>query len=1211
MTYFGSNVGYVDELYLRYLADPESVGEAWRDFFADWRAGAVPPSTLPGRTPAEEAVPPRVAAAPSRPAGQVPDGAEALRGAAARIVENMTESLGVPTATSVRTIPVKLLEENRRLANQHQAVVAGPRVSFTHLIAWGIVRALDKHPAMNAGYLEIGGVPHRVPRPDVHLGIAVDIERRGERGLVVPNLRDASRLDFPAFLAAYDDRVTRARQGRLAVDDFQGTTVSVTNPGMLGTELSVPRLMAGQGAIIGIGAIGYPAEYAGTAPETLSGLGVSKTMTVTSTYDHRVIQGAESGAFLATLERLLLGAEGFYERVFAELGVPHEPVAWGEDRNVEARGGGTEAIVQQARVLQLIRAYRVRGHLWADLDPLGGSPVAQPELELSHYGLTLWDLDRAFVAGGLAGHQGTMPLRTILDTLRETYCRHIGVEYMHIQEHEIRAWLQERMESTRNSAPIPADLQHRILDRLNAAEAFERFLHTSYVGHKRFSLEGAETLIAMLDVLLSDAGSAGVEAAFIGMSHRGRLNVLANLLGVSYGHIFRGFEGEIDPGSTYGSGDVKYHQGARGIHRAPDGSAIAVLVASNPSHLEAVDPVVEGMVRARQDAAGDLGRSRFLPILLHGDAAFSGQGVVAETLNLSQLKGYRTGGTIHVVINNQIGFTTSPQELRSSQYATDVARGVQAPIFHVNGDHPEDAVRVIRLALAFRQQFHRDVVVDLVCYRRWGHNEGDDPSYTHPLLYARIEAHRSVRKLYTEQLMRRGDLGIKEAEQALEDFRRILHGAHDEVREALKTPAPVPIGADAEATRGTAAPAAASAASRAVLNAVLDGLDRLPEGFAVHPKLAGQLARRRQRFESGSTDWSLAEALAFGSLALEGTRVRLSGEDSGRGTFSQRHATLFDFRTGEPFVPLAHLRPDQAPFNVHDSLLSEFAVLGFEYGYSVEAKDALVLWEAQFGDFVNGAQVIIDQFLAGAEEKWAQTSGLVLLLPHGLEGQGPEHSSARVERFLQLCAQGNMQVACPSTPAQYFHLLRRQARLVRPKPLVVLTPKSFLRHPEAVSTVDDLASGRFFEVIDDRDGPAPGAAARLILSSGKLHYELVAARRETGAPVALARLEQFYPFPAEGVQELLARYGGVADVVWAQEEPRNMGAWTLVAERAVECLAAGQALRYVGRPRASNPATGSLKRHIAEQQALVREAILGDRPAAASAAAATLGARGT
>ncbi len=1192
MSTFGTNIGYVDELYARYLANPDSVSEAWRDFFADYRPAAGPAVPVPAAAPPGALPPP----APRAAVEELPTGAEPLEGAAARIAGNMEASLGIPTATSVRTIPVKLLEENRRLINGHRAAHSAPKVSFTHLIAWAVVRAVERHPAMNARYAEAGGKPFRVPGGGIHLGLAIDVERRGERVLLVPNLKDAGSLDFPSFVAAYDDLVARTRQGRLAVEDFQGTTVTLTNPGTIGTALSIPRLMSGQGTIVGTGAIGYPAQYAGTAPGTIADIGLSKVMTVTSTYDHRIIQGAESGSFLATLEALLLGEHGFYERIFRGMEVPHEPVRWSGDQGpgIAAPASSFEAVEKQARVIQLIRSYRVRGHLAAHLDPLGTEPTPQPELELSEYGFTLWDLDRRFIAGGLAGESGMSALREILEILRETYCRHVGVEFYHIPEPEVRRWLERRMERTRNAEPLSRGMQSRILEKLNAAEAFERFLHSTYVGHKRFSLEGAETLIPALDALLNDAVQEGIEEAVVGMAHRGRLNVLTNVVGKSYGAIFREFEGTVDPESREGSGDVKYHLGARGVHRAPDGRTLEIVVASNPSHLEAVDPVVEGMARARQDRLGDgLRRSKVLPVLIHGDAAFAGQGVVAETLNLSQLKGYRTGGTVHIVVNNQIGFTTGPAEARSSPYATDVAKTVRAPIFHVNGDNPEDAVRAVRLALAFRQEFRRDAVVDLVCYRRWGHSESDDPSYTHPILYAKIEKHRSVRKLYTEQLLRRGDLGPGEAEAALADFRERLDRAFEEVRlaraetEAAARP-------EMESVEGIARPHAETAVARPMIERVIEGLDRVPEGFEVHPKLAKQLARRKEEFRGDRVDWALAEALAFGSLALEGTAVRLSGQDSGRGTFSQRHAVLYDHRTADPHVPLAHLADGQAPFQVHDSLLSEFAVLGFEYGYSVDAEQTLVLWEAQFGDFANGAQVVIDQFIAAAEEKWEQRSGLVLLLPHGYEGQGPEHSSARVERFLQLCARGNIQVAGPSNPSQYFHLLRRQVRRPERKPLVILTPKSLLRHREAVSRSADFSSGTFEEVLDDRALTDPSRVLRVALSAGKVFYDLDAYRKEAGAgETALVRIEQLYPFPAEQVASALARYPAASDVVWVQEEPRNMGAWAFMNERLPGSLAKGQALRYAGRPRSASPATGSYKRHLAEQRALVADAFAG------------------
>ena len=1165
----GSTSGYFAALYARYLAAPDSVSEAWREFFADYK-----PQAATAERPAAEAPTPRP-----------------LAGAKARIASNMEASLLLPTATSARTIAVKFLEENRRIINQHQVARHGTKVSFTHLVALAMVRAIEQHPEMNAAYAEIDDQPHVLLRAGVNLGVAVDTEKKGERLLVVPNVKHAERLDFPGFLAAYDGLVARARSGTLTLEDFADTTVTLTNPGTIGTTLSVPRLMTGQGVIIGTGAIGYPPEYAGLSAESISNLGLSKVMTLTSTYDHRVIQGAESGAFLATIEKLLQGESGFYTRIFAELTIPQEPVTEGDTRRATA--GGSETVAKQAGVIQLVRAFRVRGHLSAHLDPLGSPPLHQEELDLSFYGLSVWDLDRRFAAGTLAGSKEARSLRETLDILRDTYCRYVGVEFMHIQELPIRRWLEQRMETTRNAAALSPDEQARILTKLNAAEAFEKFLHGTYVGQKRFSLEGAETLVPMIDALLNDAAAAGTEEAVIGMSHRGRLNLLCNVVGKSYNAIFREFEGELDPDTAHGSGDVKYHVGASGTHTTPTGATVALTLASNPSHLEAVDPVVEGMVRARQDRLGDSEHERVLPILLHGDAAFAGQGVVAETLNLSLLRGYRTGGTVHVVVNNQIGFTTGPQDARSSPYATDVARTVQAPIFHVNGDQPENAVRVIRLALEFRNAWKRDVVVDLVCYRRWGHNEGDDPSYTNPLLYAKIEAHRSVRKLYTEELLRRGDLTLEAAEQALADYRARLTAAFDEVKRMRAGDAGVPVATDRETVEGVARPELATAVPEAELQGVLAALDRVPEGFELHPKLAKQLQRRREQFAQGTVDWALAEAFAFGSLAVEGTPVRVSGEDSGRGTFSQRHAILYDHRSGARHIPLAHVAPGQARFQIFDSHLSEFAVLGFEYGYSVDYPETLVVWEAQFGDFANGGQVVTDQFIASAEEKWGQRSGLTLLLPHGYEGQGPEHSSARIERFLQLAARGNLRIAQPTTPAQYFHLLRRQAKADERKPLVVFTPKSLLRHKDAVSAPEAFTEGAFEPVLDDADGPQPDEVRRVVLCSGKLFYELDAARKEAGLKdVAIVRVEQYYPYPSQAIERILARYPAAVDVCFTQEEPRNMGAFAFIAERISQALGA-RSLRYAGRPRNPSPATGSHKRHVAEQSALVSSALTG------------------
>ncbi len=1208
----GANSWLVDELYRQYLEFPSSVGDKWRDFFATYRGGnghaapaearaateaLAPPAALP---PAS--APPSSASAPaakralasgiaSRPSSEaVPPGAHPLRGASARIVENMERSLGVPTATSVREIPVRLLEENRRIINQALASANRGKVSFTHLIAWAAVRALKVHPNLMASYRSIDGAPHRFVPEHLHFGLAVDVERRdGSRSLLVPNVKSADTLDFAAFVAAYDDVVERARTNRVEPEDFAGTSVTLTNPGTLGTGHSVPRLMAGQGLILATGAIAYPAEFRSADPRAITALGISKVMTLTSTYDHRVIQGAESGMFLRTMEDLLSGGENFYEEVFASLGVPNEPMRANHDRNAsfDVLPAAAGLLDKEARVLQLIHAYRVRGHLLARINPLSGATSSSPELELAHHGLTVWDLDREFSTGGLAG-KPRATLREILEILRESYCGTIGIESMHIQEPEQKAWIRERVEGIPRTSWIDLDGKRRILDRLNSAEAFEKFLHTKYVGHKRFSLEGLEVLIPVLDVLFTRAAEAGLVESVLGMSHRGRLDVLTSILGMRYETISRTFDGHIDPNSLEGSGDVKYHLGAVGRHTLADGRSIGLTLASNPSHLEAVNPVVEGMVRAKQDRLEDARRFDVLPVLMHGDAAFAGQGVVAETLNLSMLKGYRTGGTIHIVTNNGIGFTTAPVDARSSTYCTDVARMVQAPIFHANGNDPEACVRVVELAFEFRQRFRKDVVLDLVGYRRHGHNEADEPSYTQPIMYRMIEKLPTVRELYTAALVERGDLGSAEAEEAMQDFRRKMDAAFEATRESrppqpnLAKPAPV----------DEAVPSIATGVPRAVLDEILGIVSRGREGMSVHPKLERQLEARGRMLEENAVDWATGEALAFGSLLLDGVPVRLSGQDSRRGTFSQRHSVLVDYENGSEYVPLAHLREGQAPFLAIDSFLSEFAVLGFEFGYSTVAKDALVLWEAQFGDFANGAQIVIDQFVAASEEKWGQTSRLVLLLPHGHEGQGPEHSSARLERFLTLCANSNLRVVMPTTAAQYFHLLRRQVHQGPPKPLVVMAPKSLLRAPLAKSAASEFVDGSFRHVLDDI---APDReAARLILTSGKIAFDAIHARRaKKSTGVSIVRLEQLYPFPAAEILETLAGYPKATEVRWLQEEPLNMGAWNMIHNLLRPRLPEGVRLTVTGRTPNGSPATGSMTVHAAEQEALVQQALFG------------------
>jgi multifunctional 2-oxoglutarate metabolism enzyme len=1218
---FGFNTGYVEELYKQFLENPDSVSESWKEFFADYRPSESFVAAVEAR-PQTESRSPGVSSGrgdgatpdPVTPASAPDSAAEeaetkAIRGPAARIVENMEASLGVPTATSIRTVPVKLMTENRELINVFQRYSGGEKVSFTHMIAWALVQAIKAFPTMNTTFRHENGTPEHVIPKHINLGLAIDIERRGKRTLLVPNIKAAEEMSFAQFLGIYNDVIRRARNNELEVSDFAGTTATLTNPGMIGTTMSVARLMPGQGVILGAGSIGFPPEYHAFAPNVVSKTGISQVMTITSTYDHRVIQGAESGAFLQYMAGLLLGENDFYSRLFSDLGVPYPPYRLDLDTTPslgrEERDAELDLIRKQASVLQLIRAYRVRGHLQADVNPLGHDWRYHPELDPAAYDLTIWDLDRRFITGGLGGKE-ILPLREILSILRDTYTRKIGIEFMHISDPGERRWLQERIEPTRCEDPIAPEAKRRVLQKLNAAEAFERFLHTKFIGHKRFSLEGAESVIPMLDAMLTDAAEQEVEEVVIGMAHRGRLNVLTNILNKPYEVIFSEFEGSIDPNTTQGSGDVKYHLGARAEHEAPSGRKVKLMLASNPSHLEAVNPVVEGMVRARQEIlrhrtdletpSGDY-LDAVIPILLHGDAAFAGQGVVAETLNLSQLRGYQTGGTIHVVINNQIGFTTAPSDARSSTYATDIARMIQAPIFHVNGDDPEACLRVARLALDYRQVYNKDVVIDLLCYRVHGHNEGDEPTYTQPILYRKIEAKRSPRKLYTEFLLRRGEMQPEEAEQLLDDYRDRLQEAFDRTRELEKQDGEP--GFDLLAKRKKPTTKAADVDTRASmedLTAVARSLSSLPEEFNVHKKLERQFQKREKLFtEEKRVDWGFAEALAFGTLLLDGTRVRLAGQDSRRGTFSHRHAVLYDQQTGEEYLPLNNIRDGQARLFVFDSLLSEYAACGFEYGYTVGDPSALVIWEAQFGDFANGAQIVYDQFLSAAEEKWGQTSSLVLLLPHGYEGQGPEHSSARLERFLQLCAEDNMIVANFTTPANLFHALRRQVKRTAKKPLIVMAPKSLLRHPEVVSAPEDLSEGQFMPIY-------PGVASedaveRIVFCSGKVYFDLTKdLSDEEKERVAIVRVEQFYPFPHDEVAVELERYKKAEMVIWAQEEPANMGAWWYIRQRLDDVLEeihgdCNRRVRYVGRHASASTATGSHKMHEHQQGAIVRRSL--------------------
>ncbi|MFJ4923548.1 multifunctional oxoglutarate decarboxylase/oxoglutarate dehydrogenase thiamine pyrophosphate-binding subunit/dihydrolipoyllysine-residue succinyltransferase subunit [Streptomyces sp. NPDC088725] len=1245
---FGANEWLVDEIYQQYLQDPNSVDRAWWDFFADYKpgtsagstadkpaataaAGAAAPAKAPAQAPAAAKAPaapaaqaPAAPAAPAKPAAAAPAAAPAapakpaasapapapaaakaaadgkaaeapagpeyvtLRGPSAAVAKNMNASLELPTATSVRAVPVKLLFDNRIVINNHLKRARGGKISFTHVIGYAMVQALKAMPSMNHSFTVKDGKPTLVKPEHVNLGLAIDLVKpNGDRQLVVAGIKKAETLNFFEFWQAYEDIVRRARNNKLTMEDFSGVTASLTNPGGIGTVHSVPRLMPGQGLILGVGAMDYPAEFQGTSQDTLNKLGISKVMTLTSTYDHRVIQGAASGEFLRIVSQLLLGENDFFDEIFESLRIPYEPVRWLKDIDASHDDDVTKA----ARVFELIHSYRVRGHVMADTDPLEYRQRKHPDLDVTEHGLTLWDLEREFAVGGFAG-KTMMKLRDVLGVLRESYCRTTGIEFMHIQDPKQRKWLQDRVERPR--AKPEREEQLRILRRLNAAEAFETFLQTKYVGQKRFSLEGGESTIPLLDAVIDAAAEARLDEVVIGMAHRGRLNVLANIVGKSYAQIFREFEGNLDPKSMHGSGDVKYHLGADGVFTGLDGEQIKVSLAANPSHLEAVDPILEGIARAKQDIINKAGTDfTVLPIALHGDAAFAGQGVVAETLNMSQLRGYRTGGTVHVVINNQVGFTAAPESARSSMYATDVARMIEAPIIHVNGDDPEAVVRVARLAFEFRQTFNKDVVIDLICYRRRGHNEGDNPKFTNPKMYNLIDKKRSVRKLYTESLIGRGDITLEEAEQALQDFQGQLEKVFAEVREATSQPASAHV-PDAQAEFPVAV---TTAISQEVVKRIAESQVNIPDNITVHPRLMPQMQRRAASVDDGTIDWGMGETLAIGSLLMEGTPVRLSGQDTRRGTFGQRHAVLVDQESGEDYTPLLYLSGEQARYNVYDSLLSEYAAMGFEYGYSLARPESLVMWEAQFGDFVNGAQTVVDEFISSAEQKWGQTSGVTLLLPHGYEGQGPDHSSARPERFLQMCAQNNMTVAMPTLPSNYFHLLRWQVHNPHHKPLIVFTPKSMLRLKAASSKAEEFTTGGFRPVIGD-DSVDPAAVRKVVFCSGKVYYDLDAERQNRGiTDTAILRLERLYPLPGKELQAEIAKFPNTEKYLWTQEEPANQGAWPFIALNLIDHLDLavgadiphGERLRRISRPHSSSPAVGSAKRHQAEQQQLVNE----------------------
>jgi 2-oxoglutarate decarboxylase len=1243
---FGLNASYVEALRAQWVQDPHSVPDEWRSYFDaqgedDQSAGAngashvlpsreevfsrarpddVPPVLVGGQASVNPGIERRQPTAVRDRVGVVPgasDTVETLRGIAQKIAENMDHSLHVPTAMSSRTMPVKVLEENRRVINSYLDDDARARASFTHIISWAIVRAIQKVPSMNNGYAVVDGKPSKLVRNDINLGLAIDLPGRdGTRTLVVPNLKAVQTLDFRSFLEAYNDLVERGRKNKLGVADYEGTTVSLTNPGGIGTVASAPRLMEGQGTIIAVGAIGFPAEYEATSPDTLKALGIGKVMTATSTYDHRVIQGAESGAFLKHLHELLNGEHGFYDELFSALSIPHHPYRLQTDTAKVTGVSGTERAM---KVSQLIHTYRVRGHMLANVDPLDLKPRVHPELALDSYGLTIWDLDREFATLGVLPSQ-TATFRTILERLRDTYCRRMGCEYMHINDVEERAWFMDRVEGARDALSL--DDKRRVLKKLSQAQGFERFLHKRYMGHKRFSVEGAESAIAILDEFLAKGAEHGVTDVLVGMAHRGRLNVLANVMGKSYEAIFAEFE-DADPKTIQGSGDVKYHLGARGVYRwrgkpndfgSVEEREVRIELACNPSHLEAVGPVVMGQTRARQDLIGDRERKKIVAIAVHGDAAFACQGVVYESLQMHNLQGFRVGGTVHLIINNQIGYTTGPERARSSSNASDIARAIQAPVIRVNGDDPEACIKAARIAFDYRMRYRKDVVIDMVCYRRHGHNEGDEPSYTQPILYRAIGVHESVRDRYAALLLRRGDLTQEEVdkveEQTFGELERAFGAIKERGSEAIPEKAPHMPGAnDLDAVDDPD-----TRVDGEILKRITKAITYDPDVIEIHPRVRKQVLERRYEMvfagpdgAAPGIDFGMAELLAYGSLLLEGVPVRMSGQDCGRGTFAHRHAILYDVKDGRAYIPLNYLGKTRdegeeewhpSRFRIYDSPLSEEAVLGFEYGYSVTHPDSLVLWEAQFGDFFNGAQIQIDQFIVSGEAKWGQRSRVVLMLPHGYDGQGPEHSSARMERFLQLCAEENVRVAICTTSAQTFHLLRRQAKQPK-KPLVLFTHKSLLRSEVAASPLAEFSDGHFQTVIDDERAQRGKTPRRVVFCTGKVYWDLDGMRRERakenagfGDDVHIVRIEQLHPFPDDKIAEIVSRAKG-AELVWLQEEPKNMGAWTFLRD----CFERnGVQPKFLGRRAAASPATGSLRRHKAQQNAILEGAFAATLP---------------
>ncbi|MGB6060503.1 MAG: multifunctional oxoglutarate decarboxylase/oxoglutarate dehydrogenase thiamine pyrophosphate-binding subunit/dihydrolipoyllysine-residue succinyltransferase subunit [Candidatus Aquilonibacter sp.] len=1157
----------------------------------------VQPAGLPRSTP----LPPPPAGAKLTP----------LKGPAAALTGYMEQSLTIPTATSFRTLPVDVLDARRKeLNNAIKAAGRSEKISFTHLVAYALVRAASEMPFITYSFRrDESGAPQRL-EPGIHLGLAVDSERKdGTRFLIVPVIKNADALDFAGFYGKYQELVTKARDNKLVADDLQGASFTLTNPGGIGTVASVPRLLVGQGAILATGAIGYPPGFQSASEPALRQLGVSKVMQMTSTYDHRVIQGAQSGEYLRRVDQLLQGADNFYETLFSQLGVKaHDLTA---DRPQAERHGfgvaesGQDDRVQPAPTDEMLRAvaaamaivsgYRTHGHLAAHLDPLGSEPVGDPKLDPASYGLTP-SLQAAIPASVLRVFVPGATLADVLPKLREIYSSTIAYEFEHISNTEQRRWLRETIESGAHKISLSPDRQIRFLQRLTKVETFERFVRKTFLGQKSFSGEGLDVMVPMLEETLEMLADEDTPNAVLGMAHRGRLSVIAHVVNMPYEELLGEFEAAHQRGDVSSdddvTGDVKYHHGATGVYNTSSGKQIMVTLQHNPSHLEAVDPVVEGRTRALQtDHSNPLPLQdvrKAAPILIHGDAAFTGQGIIAEVFNLQSLPGYATGGTLHLIANNQIGFTTDTRDSRSTRYASDLAKGFDAPIIHVNADDVDACISAVHLAEEFRKRFARDAVIDLIGYRRFGHNEQDEPAYTQPSMYEKIKSHPTARDLFANKLIAQGVITTEQASEMVTEATARLQEAYKSVKESHSGSMIEKISQSAPLPTATLVPV-----DKTKLLAWSNELISVPDGFAINKKLITQFERRKATIaEKGLVDWGMAEALAFSSLLASGVPIRITGQDTERGTFSHRHAVLHDPTSNGEYIPLQHLAAAKSSFEIHNSPLSEYACVGFEYGYAAAVPKSLVLWEAQFGDFVNGAQIIIDQFIAAGQAKWGQTSRLTLLLPHGYEGQGPEHSSARLERFLQLAAEGNLRVAYPSNAGNYYHLLRQQASSPNPVPLVVMTPKSLLRAEAASGTIDDMATGSFKAVIDDPNVTDKKKIERILLCSGKIYYDLIASELYPKMKkTAIVRLELLSPMPSEEINNLFDTYPNLKSLVWVQEEPKNMGARAYARRRLLEKLRRPLDIGYAGRGYRASPSEGYPGAHAVEQERVIKMAL--------------------